>query len=135
MKVAVASLGSDLDSEVSRVFGRCNYFLFVDTETSHVDVMSNPAIGASGGAGVQAAQFVVRQGAEAVLCGNVGPNAMGVLSGSAVDVYALSGLSATQALQRLQEGQLTALASPTVGSDYGKAGPMRGGRGGGRRRR
>ncbi|RLC68193.1 MAG: dinitrogenase iron-molybdenum cofactor biosynthesis protein, partial [Chloroflexi bacterium] len=52
MKVAVSSNGSDLNAPVSPVFGRCPYYIFVDTETMEYEAIANPAMAAPGGAGI-----------------------------------------------------------------------------------
>ena len=87
MKVAISSSDKHLEAPVSPVFGRCADFLLVDSETMQFTALPNPAVGASGGAGIQAAQYIVQQGAEAVASGNVGPNAMQVLLAAGIAVY------------------------------------------------
>jgi len=87
MKVAVTANGTDLDSFVDPRFGRCQYFLFIDTDTMRIEVAPNAARQAAGGAGIQAAQFVVEKGVQAVITGSVGPNADEVLKSSNIPVY------------------------------------------------
>ncbi|MFX0121789.1 MAG: NifB/NifX family molybdenum-iron cluster-binding protein, partial [Candidatus Hodarchaeota archaeon] len=65
MKVVVSAMGEDLNAEVSPIFGRCPMYIFVDTETMEFEAVPNPAMSASGGAGIQAAQFVVSKGVQA----------------------------------------------------------------------
>lgn len=91
MKIAVSSNGDHLDAEVSMIFGRCAYFVLVDTDTMEASALPNPAIHASGGAGIASAQFVVQQGAQAVLSNNIGPKAMQVLQAASVTVYTVGG--------------------------------------------
>ena len=138
MKVVVSSSGDQIESQVSPVFGRCTYFVLVDTESMQATALPNPAMGASGGAGVQSAQYVVQQGAQAVVSGNVGPNAMQVLLASGISVYCVEGGTVRQAVEALNEAKLEAVELPTVGRDHGKGGSGtgtssgRGGRGFGR---
>lgn len=80
MKIVVSANGPDLDAPASPVFGRCSALVFVDTDTMAFEVLDNPAVGAPGGAGIQAAQFAVEKGSGAVLTGNVGPNAFQVFA-------------------------------------------------------
>ena len=87
MKVMVTAEGNNLEARSNPRFGRCPMFVFVETETLAFEAVPNPAASASGGAGIQAAQFVVEQGAAAVLTGNVGPNAAQVLQAADVPVY------------------------------------------------
>ena len=119
MKVAISSLGEALDAGVDAVFGRCAAFVCVDTETSEVTAWPNPALAASGGAGIQAAQFVLDQQVDAVVSGNLGPNAMRVFSAAGVPVYAAQGGTVGQAVAALQAGELALIQAPTVGSHHG----------------
>ena len=73
MRIVVSSQGQNLEAQASPVFGRCPTYVFVDSETMGFEALSNPAMNQGGGAGIQAAQFVVNQGAQAVLSGSLGP--------------------------------------------------------------
>ena len=84
MRIALTANGTGLDAPISPIFGRCSTYIFMDTETMQHEAIANPAVSAGGGAGVQAAQFVVNQGAQTVLTGNLGPNAFGVLQAAGV---------------------------------------------------
>lgn len=139
MKVVVSSSGPGLDAEVSPIFGRCPYFVLVDTETNEAKTIVNPAISASGGAGVQSSQMMIREGAEAAIGMNVGPNAAQVFMASGVPIYQAEPGTVGEAIEALVAGTLPQLGAPTVGKDYGKSsgrstGMGRGmGMGGGRR--
>jgi hypothetical protein len=75
MKVAISSSGNDQSAQVEPRFGRCQYFIVIDTESGDIKSEANAAQSAGGGAGIQAAQTVADQYVETVLTGNVGPNA------------------------------------------------------------
>ena len=125
MKIAVTSNGSDLDAQASPVFGRCPWYLFVDTETMGVEAVENPALEAASGAGIQAAQFVVEQGAEALVTGNVGPNAFDVLRSADVPVYLLESGTVREAVEAYKEGLLSE-ASGATGPAHAGLGRARG---------
>lgn len=127
MKVAVTANGQDLDAPTSSVFGRCSTYILVDTETMQFEAVANPALSASGGAGIQAAQFVAGLGAEAIVTGNVGPNAYGVLRAAGVAVYLNNGGTVRQAVEAYNAGELEATSAPSGPAHAGM------GRGGGRR--
>lgn len=123
MKIAVSASGDDLESAVSPVFGRSPFYLFVDTDTMEWSAVANPAMGASGGAGIQAAQFIVEQGAQALVTGNVGPNAMDVLNAAGVRVYAIAQGTVREAVEAFRSQSLQQIGEATVPADTGKAAP------------
>ena len=107
MKIVISAGGAGLDSPASPVFGRCPMFLLVDTETLASEAVENPAASAGGGAGIQAAQFVIQRGAQAVLSGNVGPNAYQVFDAAGIPVYLHGEESARRALEAFVAGKLS----------------------------
>jgi predicted Fe-Mo cluster-binding NifX family protein len=119
MKIIVTAEGSDLDAPASPRFGRCPTFVFVDTETLGFEAFPNPAAAASGGAGIQAAQFVVEQGAQAVLTGNLGPNAADVFRAANVPVYLNSEATVRGATKAFIAGRLEAADGATVAAHAG----------------
>jgi predicted Fe-Mo cluster-binding NifX family protein len=125
MKIALTSNGADLDSPMSPIFGRCPMFIFIEDDTDEVEAVPNPAIDAHGGAGIQAAQFVIEQGAKALITGRVGPNAMDVLKAADVPIYLYQGDTPRQAMEAFKAGKLQKQTE-----SHGRMG----GRGGGRRR-
>jgi predicted Fe-Mo cluster-binding NifX family protein len=131
MKVVVSATGEDLSAQVSPVFGRCPTLIFIDTQTMEFEAVPNPAIAAAGGAGIQAAQFVVNMGAQAVLTGNVGPNAFNVLQAAGAQIYPVLAGTVQQAIDAYESGQLQPVSGATSGT-HGGMGMGRGmGRGGG----
>ena len=106
MRIAVSATGAGLEGETSRTFGRCPRFVFLDTETMACETLENPSAAASGGAGIQAAEFVIRHGAEAVVTGHVGPNAARVLEAAGVAVYQWPGGTVAQAAEACRDGLL-----------------------------
>ena len=134
MKIVVTADGAGLDAPASRVFGRCQTYVFVNTDTMEAESVENPAIDSPSGAGIEAAQFVVDQGAQAVVTGNVGPNAFSVLEASGAPVYLLQGGTVRDVVEAYNEGQL-AEAGGATGPAHAGVGRGRGlGRGMGRGR-
>ena len=127
MKVAVSATGGSLDAPVSPRFGRCPYYVIVDTDTMNFEAMPNANMGAPSGAGIAAAQTIAQRGVEAVLTGNFGPNASMVLSQAGIKMVTGAQGSVRQAVEAFKSGSLK--PGPAVG--YGQ-GSFYGGRGAGR---
>ena len=87
MKVAISCVGQSLEDDLDPRFGRAAFFLVVDTEKMSFSVIDNAARAASGGAGIAAAQSVIDQHVEAVIAGQLGPNALNVLSSADIALY------------------------------------------------
>lgn len=79
MKIAVTSTGGSLDALVSEQFGRCQYFLIIDSETMKFEAVSNLGEQMQSGAGPKAAETIISKGAEVLLTGRVGDKAEEVL--------------------------------------------------------
>ncbi len=86
MKIAVTSTGGSLDALVSEKFGRCQYFLIVDSDTMKFEAVSNLGEQMQNGAGPKAAELIINKGAEVVLTGNVGDKAEDVLKRSGIKI-------------------------------------------------
>lgn len=123
MKIAVASSGNTLDSPVDPRFGRCPWFLIVDSDTLQFRAIANPAVSAAGGAGIQAAQTIAKEGVEALVAGNVGPNAFQVLSAAGIQVVPSAGGTVRDAVEAYTRGQLGTASAPTVAAHAGMSAP------------
>ncbi len=133
MKIVVTANGADLDAPASPVFGRCPTYVFVDTETMEFEAVGNPAIAASGGAGIQAAQFIIERGAQAVVTGNVGPNAFNVFLAANVPIYVFAGGTVREAVEMCKARKLQSVGGASAQAGMGMGRGMGRGRGRGRR--
>ena len=130
MEVAISVQGNDLTATVDPRMGRARQFMIVETESLAYEVLENPQLGASGGAGIQTAQLLASKGVQAVIMGNCRPNAFTTLQAANIQVYIGASGTAQQAIERYQQGQLQLASQPNVGGHFGQGG---GGRGMGRR--
>jgi len=113
MIIAAATGTGGLDDQVSSVFGRCQTYTFVEVEENTIKsatVEPNAAAAASGGAGIQAAQLIVNRGAKAVLAGDFGPNASGVLASAGVEMVSVRGMTVREAVEKYLSGELKGTA-------------------------
>jgi predicted Fe-Mo cluster-binding NifX family protein len=114
MKIILTATSPNIDSPVDGRFGRGAYFILVDPETLEWQAFPNPGIGATGGAGTLASQFVANQQASAVISGDFGPNAYTALQAAGVAMY-LYGIKTTvkEAIEGFKAGQLEQVGAPT----------------------
>ena len=106
MKIAVSATGPNLEADIDPRFGRCQYLIFVETDTMQFEAQNNANISAGGGAGISTAQAVADRGAQAVLTGNVGPNAHKVLSHAGIKVFTGASGTVQKAIEAFKNSQL-----------------------------
>jgi predicted Fe-Mo cluster-binding NifX family protein len=119
MKICISASSDSLDANVDSRFGRCPYFVIVDSETMEFSAISNDSTNAAHGAGIQAAQTVANMGAKVVITGNVGPNAFNVLSATGIKIVTGASGSVKEAVEKYKSGQLKETGNPTVGGHFG----------------
>jgi len=125
MKIIVTATEKDLNAPVDPRFGRCQYFITVDSETLEFNALENNQKNAMGGAGVQAAQTVANAKVGAVITGAVGPNAFQTLKAANVKIFTGASGTVKDAVDAFKNGILEETDVSTVGSHHG----MGGGRG------
>ncbi len=119
MKIAVTSTGPTLDDNVEARFGRCAYFLIIDTDTMQDEAIENPNIAIGGGAGIQSAQLMSEKGVTTVLTGNCGPNAFNVFGQAGIQVIVgVSGV-VRNAVDQFKTGAFSSASGPNVASHFG----------------
>ena len=106
MKIVITSQGKDAASTMTPRFGRCEYFYQVDLETGKASAIENTGTDADSGAGVQAAQFMVDRGIDAVITGHVGPKAFAVLEAAGIQMLHADGGTMDEILQAFKSGLL-----------------------------
>jgi len=137
MKVAVSSTGKELTAQLDPRFGRCGYFIIVETDDMSFEAFGNESAALGNGAGIQSAAFVSSKGAMAVLTGNCGPKAIQALSAGGLEVFTEQAGTVGDAVEKYKKGSLKSTTEATVseksGSEItgamGSAQPRGGGRG------
>jgi predicted Fe-Mo cluster-binding NifX family protein/ferredoxin len=119
MKIAVTSTGPTLDDNVEARFGRCPYFLIVDTDTMQLEAIENPNIALGGGAGIQSAQLMSEKGVTTVLTGNCGPNAFNVFGQAGIQVIIGVSGPVRNAVEQFKAGAFSSASGPNVASHFG----------------
>ncbi len=122
MKIAVSAVEPRWESMIDPRFGRCPYFLIVNTDDLSMEAVSNAAAALGQGAGIQAARLVAEHGVQAVLTGHCGPNAQQALAAAGIRIVEGCSGVARQVVEQFQAGQL---GSPTgTGATAGGAAAM-----------
>ena len=107
MKIAVTSQNSDINAQVDPRFGRAAYILIVDSNTMEFDVLNNEAnVNALKGAGIQASVMIKEAGAEVLLTGFCGPNAIKTLNTANIKVVVDVTGKVQDALTLFNEGKI-----------------------------
>ena len=108
MKIVVTAKEDTPDGEMDPHFGRARKFVLFDDETGLFSAHDNAQnLNAAQGAGIQAAESVVRLGAGAVITGHVGPKAFKVLEAAGIPVYLAANCTAGEALDRFKQNKLS----------------------------
>jgi predicted Fe-Mo cluster-binding NifX family protein len=109
MKIAISVTTSRPEAAFESRFGRAAAFVIVDTSTGEQQAVANPAAQLGGGAGIRAAEFLVRHDVEAVISGAFGPKAYDVLHTSGVRLYQARSGTVGDLVARLLKGDLDAV--------------------------
>ncbi len=115
MRIAFTTTGKDLESPLDTRFGRAPGFLVYDVDSGVSEFIDNQqSMDAAQGAGIQAAETVVRSGAKAIVTGHCGPKAFRVLSAAGVKVYNTDQPTVAAALEAFKAGTLKPAESADV---------------------
>ncbi len=118
MKIAFSSSGdsiASLDAPFDSRFGRCRKFIIYDDAADSFEVVDNSQnLNAAQGAGIQAAQNVVKAGAGAVVSGHCGPKDFRALGAAGVKVFNCEFRTVKDALTAFRNGELKEAESADV---------------------
>ena len=121
MRIAITAKGQTLDHAVDPRFGRCTYFVIVDTETMATEAIENPNTSLGGGAGIQSAQVMAEKNVEFVLTGNCGPNASRTLDAAGIRVAVDISGTVREAVEQFKAGEAPHSDGPNVQSHSGNS--------------
>ncbi|MFA7080196.1 MAG: NifB/NifX family molybdenum-iron cluster-binding protein [Candidatus Bathyarchaeia archaeon] len=118
MKICLTSQGDNLNALIDPKFGRCEYLIIAETETSQVEVIPNMAAGTRGGAGIKAAQTIADKGVKVLITGNFGPNSFKTLSAANIEIMICTSGTVQEALEKYKKGELKKATTPTIGENF-----------------
>lgn len=130
MKIAVSSTAKGLESQASPIFGRCPFFVIVETKENEIKnskTIENKANSQFSGAGITAAELVGNEDVKIVISGAAGPRAFQVFNKIGIKVFKSVTGTVKENIKKYLAGELDEIETP---------GPRgKGGRGPGRGRR
>lgn len=129
MKIAISSSGNNLDAQLDPRFGRCAYFLIVDSADMSYEVFNNRGAAQSRGAGIQAAQFLVTKSVDVVITGHASLNVIQTLASAGIEIFVEQQGTIKEVAAQFKGGGLKPIAHSPVITQYGMgAGARCGGR-------
>jgi predicted Fe-Mo cluster-binding NifX family protein len=108
-----------MDSQLDPRFGRCAYYLVIDSDDMHFEVYPNESAALGGGAGIQASQFLASRGVQVVITGNCGPNAVDTLLAAGIELFTGEHGNIKDVVKKYATGNLKPTNKPTVDSHFG----------------
>lgn len=114
-KIAFTTSGSSLTAPLDPRFGRAAGFLVYEAATQSVATIGNQqGRSAAQGAGIQAAETLVRAGVDTLVTGHCGPKAYKVLEAAGVAVFNCTCATVDEALNELVAGRLRPASAADV---------------------
>lgn len=109
--IAIGLNDENVKSEIALHFGRSDYFLLYNPEKGISKITKNPYSRIMGGAGIQAAQFLIEMDVDVLIVGQVGRNANVILESAGISVVYQSEVTGEDALQnyiknKIMEGEI-----------------------------
>jgi predicted Fe-Mo cluster-binding NifX family protein len=115
MKLAVTSTAPDIHAPIDPRFGRASYVLIIDSETLDYQVLDNVNNqNKLKGAGIQAGMMIHQAGAEVLITGFCGPNAITTLNAANVKVVLGITGNVKEAVMAFNEGHMTYATEPNT---------------------
>jgi predicted Fe-Mo cluster-binding NifX family protein len=117
MKIAITTEEKGLNSNVSPVFGRSPYITVVELENNEIikeTTIENP-FRLEKGAGNMVALFLVNNGIDILISGEMGPVAFYILKNKEISVYKAASVNVNNNLRHLTENKLKEVTSLSSG--------------------
>jgi predicted Fe-Mo cluster-binding NifX family protein len=106
MKIAFTTSGTNLSAPMDSRFGRAAKFLIYDTGKKNFTGIDNKGMAAAQGAGIKAAEIVVKAGAKVLVTGDCGPKAFHALKQAGVKIHLSKAATVADSLELYLAGEL-----------------------------
>jgi len=115
MRIAITAQGKDLSSKIDPRFGRAKWLIVLDTETGRSEALDNIVnLNAAQGAGIQTGRNIADLVVQAVITGNVGPNAFKTLNAANVKVLLTDAQTVQEAIDLFNADKLKEVGRANV---------------------
>ncbi|MBN1974720.1 MAG: NifB/NifX family molybdenum-iron cluster-binding protein [Sedimentisphaerales bacterium] len=115
MKIAITAQEKDFSSQIDLRFGRAKWIIVFNTETGDSEAHNNEVnLNAAQGAGIQTGSNIANLGVDAVITGNVGPNAFKTLSAAGVKIFLAEKQTVAEAVESFKTGKLKEVDNANV---------------------
>ncbi|MBN1155539.1 NifB/NifX family molybdenum-iron cluster-binding protein [candidate division KSB1 bacterium] len=106
MNLCITAYGAELTSKIDPRFGRAEYYIFYDTDTDDFRAHQNVESNTMHGAGIQAGQLMSSNNVQAVVTGQVGPNAFQTLQAAGIKIYHAGDMTVAEAIEDFKNDKL-----------------------------
>ncbi len=113
MKIVISATGKDLESNIATRFGKCLFFLIVDTKTKEVKAIVNEVRDRPSGVGVVVGNVVENEGIDVVITTDIGPRTFEIFDRGGIKMYQAEG-KIKDAVRQFEEGKLPEITEPTT---------------------
>nr|WCC90959.1 magnetosome protein MamT-greigite [Desulfobacteraceae bacterium] len=113
-RIAIASMGNDLNAMMSSYFGSAPFYIIVDMDTKQFSVVPNNSMVGSGSYGMGSIQLILDQGAEAIIAENYGPQVYQALMAARIVLYRANPGKISDIIQQYETYMLSQVTSPTT---------------------
>ena len=113
-RVAVASLGQNLDAMLAPYFGSAPYFIIVDIPTKKYSVIANNNFTGSSSYGIATVQLIVSQGVTGIISENYGPQVYQALIVQNLQLFRAEPGKVSDALEQYESYLLSQVTNPTT---------------------
>ena len=115
MNISITAQDRELSSEIDPRFGRARWLIVVNTDTGEFEAHNNSVnLNAVQGAGIQTAQNIAKLGVEAVITGNVGPNAYKTLNAAGIRIFLTEKQTIQEAIDSFKANKLNEVKEANV---------------------
>jgi predicted Fe-Mo cluster-binding NifX family protein len=112
-KIAVTVVEPSLDAEVDPRFGRCPYFILVDSESESFESLKNTNTN-QGDAGIHSAKMIAAKGVKVLLTGKCGSKATDALATAGIQVVSGCSGTARETIAKYKAGRSQPVGEPSV---------------------